>query len=67
MGLAVSKKMIAKAHERNRIKRMLRETFRQQELPPVDIVFLVRNGIATVDNLTLHSEINTFWNTLCKK
>lgn len=70
LGLAISKKTIAKAHERNRIKRLLRETFRTSQLPPIDIVVLSRNGVATMHNSILTAKLGIAWNklsVLCRK
>lgn len=53
LGLAISKKMVAKAHDRNRVKRLLRETFRTRTLPFIDIVVLAKRGVAKVSNSTL--------------
>lgn len=66
LGLALSKKTIAKAHERNRVKRVLRETFRIRQLPALDIVFLARPGISRVENLTLITQLKPIWDKLCQ-
>ena len=52
LGLIVAKRGVAKAHERNRIKRVIRDYFRQQqqELAALDIVIQV---MAKLDNAEL--------------
>lgn len=70
LGLALSKKMIAKAHDRNRIKRMIREAFRQEELPAVDMIFLARHGVAIQSNATINAGLSRVWKKLtscCEK
>lgn len=55
LGLALSKKQLAKSVWRNRVKRIARESFRQhkQDLCGYDIVVLGRRGMEQVDGLTL--------------
>jgi len=66
VGLAVAKKHVKRAHERNRIKRLARETFR---LHPVrncgmDCVVLVRHGVAEASNEELRTALNAAWKRL---
>ncbi len=65
LGLALSKKTIAKAHDRNRVKRMLRESFRTRSLPAVDIVILARHGVANVQNSVVIAKLSNTWDELC--
>jgi ribonuclease P protein component len=64
LGLALSKKMIAKAHERNRIKRLIRESFRQEKLPAIDVIFLARSGVAKQLNTGINKTLNKTWEKL---
>jgi ribonuclease P protein component len=66
LGLIVSKKTAKHANERNRFKRVSRESFRlmQKSLPNIDI--LSRGKIAESDNQALFSEFSDAWQKLIK-
>ena len=65
LGLALSKRMIAKAHDRNRVKRVLRETFRTNDsLPAIDIIILARHGVSDVQNSKIISKLSKTWEKL---
>lgn len=51
-GLVIAKKHIRKAVQRNRIKRILRESFRakKNQFVTIDFVFLARPKLDTLDN-----------------
>jgi ribonuclease P protein component len=60
LGLAVARKVSRSAVQRNRIKRLVRESFRKHsaELPALDIVVMARPGAAECDNLRLATSID---------
>ncbi|STX52930.1 ribonuclease P protein component (RNase P) [Legionella busanensis] len=64
LGLSLSKKKIAKACQRNRLKRLVREYFRTQDLPAVDIIFLARHGAGKVENRLIIAHLGNAWKKL---
>ncbi|SNQ30184.1 ribonuclease P protein component [Acinetobacter apis] len=66
LGIIVAKKKVRRAHERNRIKRITRESFRlnQNHLELLDIVVMPKQGIDTVSNEELHKQLQSAWNKL---
>lgn len=45
LGLVISKKNLPRAVDRNRVKRVIRESFRTRQLPGLDVVALARSPI----------------------
>jgi len=66
LGLAVAKKHLRRAVARNRIKRLIRESFRhhRQALAGLDLVVLVKPGIDAADNRSLHASLARHWKRL---
>lgn len=66
LGLIFSKKNVRRAVDRNRLKRLTRESIRlrQHRLPPVDIVLLARRGVHELDNATIHRQLHGMWRRL---
>lgn len=64
LGLALSKKKIAKSFQRNRLKRLLRETFRTHTLPPVDIVVVARTDAGKSGNEQIIINLSKAWKKL---
>ena len=61
LGMTVSRKVSRSAVQRNRIKRLVRESFRTHaaRLPDIDIVVMARPGAAACENLELANSIET--------
>ena len=55
-----------RAHVRNRIKRLARESFRlhQQNIELLDIVVMPKMGIDTISNAELHQQLQFAWQKL---
>lgn len=68
MGITVAKKHVKRAHERNRIKRLTRESFRlrQHKLPAMDFVVVVKKGIINLDNNMLTEVLKKLWRHHCR-
>nr|WP_282103578.1 ribonuclease P protein component [Halomonas getboli] len=66
LGLIFSKKNVRRAVDRNRLKRLARDSIRlrQHRLPPVDIVLLARRGVHELDNATVHRQLHGMWKRL---
>ncbi|XUO87074.1 ribonuclease P protein component [Halomonas sp. KM072] len=66
IGLIVSKKNVKLAVERNRFKRLVRESvrLRQDRLPAVDIVIMAKRGVQEIDNETLTRQLHGMWKRL---
>lgn len=69
LGLALAKKQLRRAVDRNRCKRIIRESFRhhQATLPAVDIVILARSELVHTDNAQLHDKLARHWQRLNKR
>ena len=69
LGLAISKKQLRRAVDRNRVKRLVRESFRQRQemLPGYDCVVMVRNSVSTLSNSAIFETLDKHWNRLAEK
>lgn len=64
LGMAIARNKIPRASERNRVKRIIRESFRrhQQDLAGLDLVVLARTNLSDIDNQVLFQSLEAHWN-----
>ena len=68
IGLTVAKKNVRRAHERNRIRRLARESFRlrRHELPAKCFVVVAKKRVADLDNRALSEALEKLWRRHCR-
>lgn len=69
LGLVIGKKNVALATQRNRLKRLMRTSFRlnQQLLSGLDIVILARSSLDSLSNDQVTGQLHGLWQDLAKK
>lgn len=69
LGMAISKKNAKRAVDRNRIKRIFRESFRinQHKFPSVDIIAMSKPSALKLDNLEMRKQIDRQWHFIRKR
>lgn len=68
LGMAIAKKALRRAHDRNRIRRLVRESFRQHQvsLPATDIVVMCQSEVIQMSNAELFQQLEGLWLRLHK-
>lgn len=69
LGIVVGKKNVARSVQRNRIKRMIRESFRvrKSEFGTIDLVVLARKGLDKFASGDIQAQLNSLFDELCQK
>jgi len=69
LGLAIAKKSAKRAVDRNRIKRVIRESFRhlQHDLPNIDVVIMCRNTAVGLSRKKMRKQLDHQWSYICRK
>lgn len=69
LGLTIAKNRVRFAVQRNRIKRIVRESFRQHQdqLPNVDIIFMGKQPLTEASNEVIRQQVDKAWLRLNKK
>jgi ribonuclease P protein component len=69
LGLAIAKKAVKRAVDRNRIKRMIRESFRhmQVDLPKIDIIVMCRTSAARLSKAEMKQQLDQQWSYISRK
>jgi ribonuclease P protein component len=69
LGLAIAKKSVRRAVDRNKIKRSARESFRlqQHEIIPLDFVVMARREAAVENSKVLQASLDKHWLKLIKR
>lgn len=69
LGLSISARTVGIAVNRNRIKRVIRESFRlhQHLLPAADLIVNSRNGARDADNAELAQRLEQLWKNVVKR
>jgi len=66
LGLAIAKRQVRFAVERNRLKRLIRESFRRakQQLSDLDIVIMARHKAGVSENAVVYASLDRHWRSL---
>jgi ribonuclease P protein component len=69
LGLSIGAKAVGNSVARNRVKRQVRESFRQvaAAMPPMDLVVGARPGVRTAHNARLRESLNALWTEIGKR
>jgi ribonuclease P protein component len=69
LGLVIAKKKVRRSVDRNRLKRVVRDSFRRHlaTLPAADVIFMARQDLANLPSADLHAALVQAWKRLRRK
>jgi ribonuclease P protein component len=69
LGLSIAARIVGNAVRRNRIKRLIRESFRyhQHDWPAMDFVVNARAGARNADNASIVRSLERHWHSVSKQ
>ena len=69
LGLVIAKKNVRLAVDRNKVKRLIRESFRhkQHHLPTIDAIVLARRGADNLSSCEMSKILNQLWKRVIKQ
>jgi ribonuclease P protein component len=69
LGITLAKKRVRKAHDRNRLKRLIRESFRHKaaNLPNIDIIVVGKSGADKLTNKEVFLTLEKLWQKIAKR
>lgn len=69
LGLTIAKRSAKRAVDRNRVKRLARESFRyhQSRMPAIDVVVFANPSVVGADLADMRLHLNRQWLQLCRK
>lgn len=68
LGFALSKRSLKHAVDRNRVKRLTRESFRlhRERLPKLDMVIITQSEVAQLNNAAILQQLDILWEQLSR-
>ena len=67
LGLAISRRVAPRAVDRNRLRRIARESFRQLELMPLDYVVMAKKDTVEAPNSAVRSSLDRHFTRLSER
>jgi ribonuclease P protein component len=67
LGLAISRRVAARAVDRNRLRRLAREAFRQLELAPLDYVVMAKKDAVAAPNPEVRESLERHFSRLSQR